>query len=279
MVMHLPPPTACSLQLVDDIVAERQNGRNADFFTSISADWRVRVQQYLDAKGAPDTVECWPEVKDMKGSFLNLYSSPADGSVQGAILEQLRAHNLVLCPACGEAGRPNTLDHYLPKGKYPHFCVTPHNLFPMCDACQKEKLDKTGDITDPRFFVHPYFDVFVAEQVITLTIEPPFDVPTFALAPRHGLTAEQTRLISAHMRELAIPQRYGHFFRGQHRRLIRLVELMRTSGQDVSANLVAFRDSFADPSQNSWEHVFYSSVLSNDALAEYLQNGILPTLP
>jgi hypothetical protein len=149
----------------------------------------------------------------------------------------------------------------------------------MCDACQKEKLDKTGDITDPRFFVHPYFDVFVAEQVITLTIEPPFDVPTFALAPRHGLTAEQTRLISAHMRELAIPQRYGHFFRGQHRRLIRLVELMRTSGQDVSANLVAFRDSFADPSQNSWEHVFYSSVLSNDALAEYLQNGILPTLP
>jgi hypothetical protein len=149
----------------------------------------------------------------------------------------------------------------------------------MCDACQKEKLEKTGDIADPKFFVHPYFDVFVAENVIVLVIEPPFDVPTFALLPRPGMTADQTRLISSHMRELAIPQRYGHFFRGQHRRLIRLVNRMRSSGQDVSENLEAFCDACADQSKNSWEHIFYSSVLLNDDLLEYLRHGILPKLP
>ncbi len=277
--MHLPPPTTCSLQLVEDIVAERQNGINATFFTSIKEAWLIRVQKYLDTGGEPNKVQRWPEVEPKRNSFLNLYKSPSDGAAQESILRQLRDHDLVLCPACGEAGRPNTLDHYLPKGKYPHFCVTPHNLFPMCDACQKEKQEKTGSIADPKFFVHPYFDVFVAENVIVLVIEPPFNMPTFSLVPRRGLTADQTRLISSHMRELAIPQRYGHFFRGQHRRLIRLVDRMRTSGQDVSANLEAFRNSCADPSQNSWEHVFYSSVLLNDKLLEYLRNGVLPTLP
>ena len=67
------------------------------------------------------------------------------------MLQSLRNHDLQLCPACGEAGAPNTLDHYLPKGKYPHFCVTPHNLFPMCDACQRRKGDRTGDENNPRF--------------------------------------------------------------------------------------------------------------------------------
>lgn len=279
MVMNLPPPSTCSLHLVEDIVAERQNGINATFFTSIKDEWLARVQQYLDTGGEPSQVQRWPDVEHKRVSFLNLYKSPADGAAQEAIIRQLRDHDLVLCPACGEPGRPNTLDHYLPKGKYPHLCVTPHNLFPMCDACQKEKLEKTGDIADPKFFVHPYFDVFVAENVIVLVIEPPFDVPTFALLPRPGMTADQTRLISSHMRELAIPQRYGHFFRGQHRRLIRLVNRMRSSGQDVSENLEAFCDACADQSKNSWEHIFYSSVLLNDDLLEYLRHGILPKLP
>src|SRR3546814_3004594 len=57
----------------------------------------------------------------------------------------LHVHELNHCPACGEPGTPNTLDHYLPKGRYPHFCVTPLNLFPMCDACQQAKGEKTGD--------------------------------------------------------------------------------------------------------------------------------------
>jgi hypothetical protein len=35
MVMRLPAPTVCTLQLVDYIVRERQNGRNAGFFTGI----------------------------------------------------------------------------------------------------------------------------------------------------------------------------------------------------------------------------------------------------
>jgi hypothetical protein len=279
VVMRLPTPAICSLQLVDEVVSERQNGLNAGFFASVAADWRVRVQAYIDARGAPAAVPTWPEIAHKKKSFLNLYLSPSAGSAQGAMIEVLRNHDLMICPACGEAGRPNTLDHYLPKGKYPHFCVTPINLFPMCDACQAEKLEKTGDSEDPRFFLHPYFDVFIAEQVLILTIHPPFDAPTFDLSPAAGLTPDQTQLVARHVRELAISQRYAHFFREQHRRLLRLVRKMRVSDQVVAETLETFRSGLEHPSKNCWEHIFYTAVLATSDFVTYLEEAELPAYP
>ncbi|MFD1328854.1 hypothetical protein [Mycoplana ramosa] len=278
MIMRLPAPTACALQLVDDVVAERQGGRNAAYFTGIAGEWRSRVQAYLNAGGSPAVVPPWPAANVRKKSFLNLYLSPKEGAAQRLILDDLRDHDLTACPACGEAGRPNTLDHYLPKTEYPHFCVTPHNLFPMCDACQKEKGIKTGDHADSRFFLHPYFDVFIAEQVLQLTIQAPFTAPLFDLLPAPGLTPVQERLVGCHLRELAIVPRYTRFFREQFRRLLRLVSKMRASGQDVRASLELFKTNAEDLTPNSWEHIFYDAVLSNPDFLEFLENEELPAL-
>jgi hypothetical protein len=115
MVVSLPKPATCSLQIVDTLVAERQGGRNAGFFTGISEEWKQRVAVYIARAGSPEFVADWADVQPHKNSFLNLYLAPADGSVQGHMLATLRDHQLRLCPACGEAGSPNTLDHYLPK--------------------------------------------------------------------------------------------------------------------------------------------------------------------
>ena len=245
-------------------------------FSGIAQDWRNRVQAYIDAAGSPEFVPTWPDIAYKKNSFLNLYLSPTEGSVQGAVLKAMRDHGLSLCPACGEAGAPNTLDHYLPKGKYPHFCVTPHNLFPMCDACQGEKGEKTGDTAAPRFFLHPYFDVFIANQVLELAIEPPFDTPTFDLGAAAGLTAPQRALVNRHLLELGIIPRYGVFFRNQHQRLLRLVQSLREAKLDVAENLTIFRDNAAHPTRNAWEHVFYHAVVANTDMLTYLTDGDFP---
>lgn len=276
MVMLLDAPVACSLKMVDDVVAERQGGKNAGFFAGIAQEWRDRVQAYIDAEGSPAAVQTWPDIGHKKNSFLNLYLSPSDGSVQGVMLAAMRDHKLSLCPACGEAGAPNTLDHYLPKGQYPHLCVTPHNLFPMCDACQTEKKEKTGDAADPRFFLHPYFDVFAANQVLELVIDPPFESPTFALGAVPHLTAPQQALVNRHLKELGIVQRYARFFRNQHQRLLRLAQNLRESDLDVEMNITLFRDHAAAPSRNAWEYVFYSAVVSNADMLNYLKVGDLP---
>ena len=221
-------------------------------------------------------VTTWAAVQAKKTSFLNLYLAPAENSVQGRMLRAMREHDLTVCPACGELGRPNTLDHYLPKNLYPHFCVTPVNLFPMCDACQLAKGVKVGDAQTPRFFIHPYFDAFVAEQVLRLEIYPPFDAPSFALRIVDDLDPPEARLVRTHIRELEIERRYSSFFRNQHRRLLRLVGAMRVAGQDVQQTLTTFKLGVTEPSLNAWEHVFYASVINNPDLIDYLTNAQLP---
>lgn len=269
-------PPFDSVQLVADVVAERANGVNAKFFQGIEKEWAIRVQQYIDAAGVPPAVGKWPGIQGRAKTFLNLYSAPAEDSAQHKFLKAMRQHELTVCPACGELGRPNTLDHYLPKSAYPHFCVTPVNLFPMCDACQLEKGTKVGDAVTPRYFLHPYFDAFVGDQVLRLEITGPFDKPSFALEVTDGLEPGQEALVRTHLRELDIEKRYASFFRNQHRRLLRLVSKMRASGQNVEQTLTTFKHGAADTSLNTWEHVFYAAVLSNPLFVDYLANSPLP---
>ncbi|MFY2763521.1 hypothetical protein [Arenimonas sp. MALMAid1274] len=277
MVMRLPRPVFCSLQMVTDVIAQRQRGGNAAFFNGIAAEWRQRVQDYDTHGGSPQHVAAWPAIQPRRNTFLNLYLSPATDSVQAPVLQDMRRrHGLNYCPACGEPGKPNTLDHYLPKTIYPHFCITPLNLFPMCDACQELKDTKIGDAANPRFFLHPYFDVFVANQVLELVIAAPYDTPTFRLGTHPGLTGPQTALVTCHVRELHIEQRFTGYFTGQYVRLLRQARLLRDSNQDVRAVLTGFRDAIAPVEVNVWDHIFYSATVANADLMDYLADGPLP---
>lgn len=116
MVMSLSKPAICSLKLVNDVVAERQHGENRAYFKRIEAEWLRRVAEYISKRGSPKFVKNWPEADLKKKTFINLYKNPKEGSSQDVMLSVLRDHSLNLCPACGEMGKPNTLDHYLPKG-------------------------------------------------------------------------------------------------------------------------------------------------------------------
>lgn len=277
MVMPLPMPLHDSIGLVDEVVDERAAGINAAYFEGIRQEWSNRVAAYLQHQGSPEHVPRWNAIPAArKTSFLNLYLAPDDDSAQGKMLADLRDHKLTICPACGELGRPNTLDHYLPKGKYPHFCVTPVNLFPMCDACQKAKLEKTGTADEPRFFLHPYFDVFIAEQVISVEIQPPYASPTFALTLSGQMTAGQHAVMTSHLRELFIEQRFAHYFKGESLRTLRLVQTLREAGLQVAATLRAFEARSRMPALNSWEHVYWSAVTGNAAMLDFLENGVLP---
>ncbi|MBN5088324.1 hypothetical protein JY460_09460 [Stenotrophomonas maltophilia] len=277
MVMYLARPAFCSLQMVTDVIAQRQGGCNAAFFNGIAAEWHQRVQDYDTHGGAPQHITPWAAIQPRRNTFLNLYLSPATDSVQGPVLQEMRRrHGLNYCPACGEPGKPNTLDHYIPKTLYPHFCITPLNLFPMCDACQDLKDTKTGDAAHPRLFLHPYFDVFVANQVLELVIAAPYDTPTFRLGVHQGLTAPQIALVTCHVRELDIEQRFADYFTGQYVRLLRQARHLRDSGQNVRTVLTGFRDAIAPDGVNVWDHVFYAATVANTALVDYLAEGPLP---
>lgn len=60
------------------------------------------------------------------------------------------------CPLCGQRA-VETLDHHLPKARYPALAVAPLNLVPACYMCNKAKHEAPGEATE--VCLHPYFDV------------------------------------------------------------------------------------------------------------------------
>ena len=277
MVVRLNRPDADQDAFIDEVVDQRQGGQNAQFFNGIKAAWKTHVQAYLAAAGDPAVIKPWPAVQQHSKKFQNLYLNPAQNSVQRPMLATLRSRELQLCPACGEDGTPNTLDHYLPKQIYPEFSITACNLFPMCDICQGEKSTDTVNGANERLFLHPYFDQFIDVQVLHLQIGQPYEAPeTMTLTPYPELNPEQTALVARHLKHLAISTRYHHFFKDEYRRLLRLVNTIRQKGQDVTASLELFSQYALSKSINSWGHVFYSGVLANPGLMEYLQQRKLP---
>lgn len=277
MVVQLVPPDSDNDDYIDKVVAQRQGGVNAAFFTDLMPGWKARVQAYKDTSGDPCVLKPWPDVQHHAKKFHNLYLSPADDSVQGPILQGLRSRELQLCPACGEDGTPNTLDHYLPKQTYPEFSITAYNLFPMCDICQGEKGTATVNAANERLFMHPYFDQFTDAQVFCLRIGRPFESPQIiSLYPNPGLSAAQQALVMRHLNELGIGRRYNHFFKSEYMRLLRLVKSIRQKGQNVRMQLDTFCEYALHKSVNSWGHVFYTGVIADAALMDYLEAGALP---
>ncbi len=61
-----------------------------------------------------------------------------------------------ICPYCGQR-IVSTLDHYLPKTKFVSLVVTPSNLVPSCQDCNKSKTDKIFNNLHETI-LNPYFD-------------------------------------------------------------------------------------------------------------------------
>ncbi|UZJ79566.1 HNH endonuclease [Fictibacillus sp. KU28468] len=68
----------------------------------------------------------------------------------------LNAPKLNKCPICGHRV-VSTLDHHLPKAKFPALSVTPINLIPSCFDCNKTKT-AARPLSAEEETLHPYFD-------------------------------------------------------------------------------------------------------------------------
>ena len=92
-----------------------------------------------------------------KGELVELYSGyfSKKGKNSRIIYDQIKIASSGSCCMC-LIGRVTTLDHYLPKARYPTLSIEPNNLVPACADCNKGKgsslLQKKDD-----HVLHPYF--------------------------------------------------------------------------------------------------------------------------
>lgn len=279
MKLSVPSLVTNEKDFIDSVIAERANGCNKSYFNGISQHWKDRVVEYCTKSGNPELIEVSDTIETAdKNKFINLYNSPQDTSVQKPLLETLRERRLQLCPCCGEDGTPNTLDHYLPKNTYPEFSILSKNLFPMCDICQGEKGTKDRNELNQRLFIHPYYDDFIEQQLLKLIIDPPYESPNdFTIKICPALATEDKELVERHIEEINLEKRFSKYFKDQYFRLLKLVNNIRNDGDDVYTMLKSFTLMACSQSVNSWEHLFYSSIIEDEDLLIFLIEGALPT--
>ncbi|TQN56393.1 HNH endonuclease [Raoultella planticola] len=120
-----------------------------------------------------------------------------------------RTH-LLRCPFCG-IGHVSTLDHFLPKNKYPSLSIIPSNLVPSCKDCNTGKgsaVYKTAD-SQP---LHPYFDREPFHEEQWLFAEIIDDTPIraeYKISPPVNWELKDKKRIESHFIEFNLYFRYS----------------------------------------------------------------------
>ncbi|WP_152033973.1 HNH endonuclease [Paracidovorax avenae] len=108
-----------------------------------------------ESKIVADAVTC----DEMKWIYKNKFSK--NDQPCRDIYDKLRGAAKI-CPLCN-ARVVGTLDHYLPQSLYADYVLTPFNLVPACEACNKIKLSKVSHSFATQTF-HPYFDILPIDK-------------------------------------------------------------------------------------------------------------------
>lgn len=108
---------------------------------------------------ASDNVAALVTREEMKWLYKNKFSKA--GHPCRDIYDELRGA-AITCPLCNSRV-VGTLDHYLPQSLHADYVLTPLNLVPACEACNKTKLSGVADSLAAQTF-HPYYDVLPTEE-------------------------------------------------------------------------------------------------------------------
>ncbi|MBB1288580.1 hypothetical protein H5085_06615 [Pseudoalteromonas sp. SR43-6] len=113
--------------------------------------------------GDDDTVTGNITKKELKGLYTQ-HMVPERKPARSYYDQLMMSAPLRICPFCG-FGHVTTLDHYLPKAKFPLLSILPNNLVPSCADCNKGKSAGIAG-TKQEQCLHPYFDQkhFVDDQ-------------------------------------------------------------------------------------------------------------------
>lgn len=114
------------------------------------------------------------------------------------------------CPYCG-VGYASTLDHYLPKQKFPQLSIIPLNLIPACKDCNSGKLADYPSTSEAQS-LHPYFDhqIFISEQWLFANVieTTPAVVEFYVSPPSHWDDVSKAR-VQSHFIDFNLEHRYS----------------------------------------------------------------------
>lgn len=171
------------------------------------------------------------------------------------------------CPFCG-FGHASTLDHYLPKTKYPLVTVLPINLIPACKDCNTGK-SATVAVAEGDQCLHPYFDHqhFITEQWLYAEVEQttPANIQFYVVPPSHWDDASKKR-VQSHFNNFKLAARYSVEASNQlaclRDTLVTYHEMLGVEG--VKQHLAIEAGSNSRLHINSWQTAMFQALAASD---------------
>lgn len=168
------------------------------------------------------------------------------------------------CPLCSQR-IVRTLDHYLPKSKYPLYSITPINLVPSCSDCNKDKL-VDAPTKDEEEALHPYYDDIENDSWLKMKIlsHKPLTVEYYVSPPNSWKPLLKKRT-EFHFKSYDLNILYCihaiEEFENTRHQLVKLFNSIGSIG--LKQHLLDCFTSRQIANKNSWQTAFYDG-LAND---------------
>ncbi|KJW99614.1 hypothetical protein RZ87_09780 [Enterobacter roggenkampii] len=194
------------------------------------------------------------------------------------LLERRNEHELSFCPYCGNPMIPDTLDHFIPKGKWPEFSIFPNNLVPQCRGCAPVKGENYYCTkSNSAMFIHPiYFDFlenFRFSMNVTLNGDENELSVEVKLKKVMATRIEDQKRVILHAEKLKIKSRIINYCNKDFKQWKRRLSNARF---DIET---ALQQRLSEVPQSEigkdWQSAFYFALLQNQDIILYL-NSLCP---
>ncbi|CAC9635924.1 hypothetical protein [uncultured Gammaproteobacteria bacterium] len=161
-----------------------------------------------------------------------------------------------ICPFCG-FGQATTLDHYLPKSKFPCLSVLPLNLVPSCKDCNTGKGNKLVVLAEQQP-MHPYYDhhYFNSEQWLFAKVEEsePVVIKYYVNPPQNWTDISKKR-VKAHFDSFGLGKRFSVQAANELSSIVprRFPSLLNEHAENEFKN-----------NKNSWKTAMYQALSKSD---------------
>lgn len=201
-----------------------------------------------------------------KGELTELYTSyfAKDESVGRHFYDAIKIRApLGKCPYC-RFGHVSTLDHFLPKARYPALSVLPSNLIPSCSDCNKGK--GSSVVTEALLGLHPYFEKPEIENDTWLYAEVIHTVPlsiSFNILAPVGWSVPQKERLANYFRDFKLDARFSVEAASELAGLIEVLDDLQVS-QDRADHLSRIARVERRSRANTWKAALYDALKSDD---------------
>lgn len=202
-------------------------------------------------------------VEDMKRVYKNTFAKSAGTRNIYDYIKKLPVNDI--CPLCGQR-TVGALDHYLAQSLHSALVVTPINLVPACNDCNKAKLD-VQPIDAVEQTLHPYYDNVDYKRWLYATVEEthPATLRFFPDPPEDWGATLQQRIVN-HFERFRLGSLYASHAGVELSNIqfgLRRIAEKGTSDQ-IRTELINRAQSAEAAQLNSWQTAMYHALAQSD---------------